>query len=258
VGLVVTHNLLLTLAIVSILNLLVAFGFDRIKTGKLENITPLINKRVFQLILTCVPLVIFSFLLSMENLIPKNLLESIYGVEELGIYASIASPTLVVQVVASVVFTPFLPRFTKMYLEGELDVFKRTFHNIILALGALGVIIIVGASILGRLGLRVLFGEMILEYYYLFMPIVLCTLLTAMIWIISSIVIAMRQIEKLLIGIVLDFGLCMCIAKPIIEQYNKNGVSIVQIISYTLLIGYMIIICESSIVYTKHKRGKKL
>lgn len=255
VGLILTHNLIITLTIMAVLNLLVAFAFDRIKTGKLEDITPVINKRVFQLILTCVPLVIFSFLLSLENLIPKNLLETMHGVEELGIYASIASPTLVVQVVASVIFTPFLPQFTKLYVEGELETFKRMFCKIMLAIGALSIVIIIGASLFGRFGLKLLFGDMILEYYYLFIPIVLCTILTAMIWIVSSIVIAMRQIKSLLIGIVLDFVLCVCIAGPIIERHNKNGVSIVQIISYTILFVYMVIICELSIVHIRRKRG---
>ena len=255
-GLIFTHNLIITLTIMAILNLLVTFVFDRIKTGQLEDIMPIINKRVIQLILTCVPLVIFSFLLSLENLIPKNLLETLHGVEELGIYASIASPTLVVQVVASVIFTPFLPQFTKLYIDGDLENFKRMFRKIMLALGSLSIIILIGASIFGRFGLKLLFGEMILEYYYLFIPIVLCTILTAMIWILSSIVIAMRQIRSLLIGIVLDFALCLCMATPIIEQYNKNGVSIVQIISYTIFLVYMIIICEFSIIHTRRERGK--
>ena len=124
VGLVFTHDMIITLSVMAILNLLVAFLFDGVQTGKLENILPVISKRVLQLIFTCVPLVIFSFLLSLENLIPKNLLESVHGVEELGIYASIASPTLVVQVMASVAFAPFLPQFIKLYVDGEIKTFR--------------------------------------------------------------------------------------------------------------------------------------
>ena len=247
VGLVFTHDMIITLSVMAILNLLVAFLFDGVQTGKLENILPVISKRVLQLIFTCVPLVIFSFLLSLENLIPKNLLESVHGVEELGIYASIASPTLVVQVMASVAFAPFLPQFIKLYVDGEIKTFRAMFHKILLALLLLALVIIAGAALCGRLGLTVLFGKDILEYYYLFMPIVLCTILTAVIWIISSIVTAMRKIKSLLIGIIVDFGFCLCIARPLVERYDKNGVSIVQIISYSVFVIYMVIVCEISI-----------
>ncbi len=254
IGLFTTHNLIFTLLIMAVLNLFVAFVFDRVNTGKLENIRPIIfDRHVYKLIITCVPLVVFTFLLSMENLIPKNLLESIYGADELGIYASIASPTLVVQVMASVIFNPFLPRFTKLYMAGKLETFRKMFHRILSALASMSIIIIIGANLVGRLGLKILFGDMILEYYYLFTPIVWCTILTAMIWIISSIVIAIRQIKSLLIGIVIDFVLCVAIASPLVEQYDKNGVSIVQIISYVILVIYMIIICELTIIRKQRK-----
>lgn len=254
IGLFTTHNLMITLLIMALLNLFAALAFDRICTGKLENIRPIVfAKHVYTLLFTCVPLVVFTFLLSMENLIPKNFLESLFGAEELGIYASIASPTLVVQVMASVIFNPFLPRLTKIYVSGEIVTFRKMFHNVLSALACMSVVVCIGASLVGRLGLKILFGEKILEYYYLFMPIVWCTILTAMIWIISSIVVAIRQIKYLLIGIVVDFAICVAIARPFVERYGKNGVSVVQIVSYALLIVYVIVVCEISIIHEKNK-----
>lgn len=252
VGLILTNDLMITLLIMAVLNLAIVVLFDRMKTGNLENIKPIIfEKHISQLLISCIPLVVFTFLLSMENLIPKNLLESLLGADELGIYASIASPTLVVQVMATVIFNPFLPQFTKRYTEGKFDMFRKMFHKVLLVLVGMTVVVVIGANLVGRLGLRILFGEMILEYYYLFNPIVWCTILTAMIWVVSAIVIAIRQIKNLLIGIVIDFLLCIFIAHPLVEQYGKNGVSIVQIISYTVLIIYMIIICENTIIRSK-------
>ena len=253
--LIVTHNLILTLLVMVVTNLLIAVLFDRKQTRKLEDIRPIIfEKRVFKLIITCVPLVVFTFLLSMENLMPKNLLQSVYGEEQLGIYAAIASPTLVVQVMASVVFNPFLPQFTKLYADGNIREFRKMYHKILIALAGMSVVVLIGASLVGRIGLKILFGKDILEYYYLFIPIVWCTILTAIIWIISAIVIAIRQIKYLLIGIVLDFVLCMIIAKPFVEMYNMNGVSVVQIVSYAVLIVCMLAICEVSIICKQRRR----
>lgn len=252
IGLILTNDLSITLLIMAILNLLVAVIFDRVKTRQLENIKPIIfDKHISQLLLRCIPLVVFTFLLSMENLIPKNILESLLGADELGIYASISSPTLVVQVMASVIFNPFLPQFTRLYTERKIEAFSKMFHRILIILSAMMLVVVLGANLVGRLGLRILFGEMILEHYYLFNPIVWCTLLTATIWILSAIVIAIRQIHKLLIGIVIDFILCVSISYPLVEQYGKNGVSIVQIISYVALVIYMIFICENTIIRSK-------
>lgn len=257
IGLIVTHNLTITLLIMAMLNLVIVVFFDRRKTGCLEKINPVVwNKHVFQLLACCVPLVIFNFLLSMENLIPKNILEGMMGANDLGIYSSIASPTLVVQVMASMVFAPFLPQLTMLHAKGKLDTFRKRFHHVLIVLIGLMVVVLLGANLVGKIGLKILFGEQILEYYYLFNPIVWCTILTAMIWIVSAIVIAMRQIKSLLVGIVVSFGLCVSIAQPLIERYEKNGVSIVQIIAYAVLVVYMIIICEVKIICEKRGGAK--
>lgn len=254
-GLMITHNLIVTLFVMATLNLLVTFLFDRVNTGKLEDIKPVVfDKNVLKLIFTCVPLVMFTFLLSMENLIPKNALERMFGADELGIYASIASPTLVVQVMASVVFNPFLPQLTVLYSNGQMNLFEKKFHRVLVSLAGLTMVVLIGANLVGKLGLKLLFGEMILEYYYLFNPIVCCTILTAAIWVISAIAIAMRKIKSLLIGMIINFGVCVEITQPLVEVHGKNGVSIIQIISYSLLLVYMIVVCELTI---RRKKGGK-
>ena len=139
-------------------------------------------------------------LLSLENLIPKISLKQWYGEEQLGIYSSIASPTLVVQVFASVAFNPFLPAFSLAYQQGEWKKFRGMFHKALAALAGMCLVVTLGGMLFGRLGLTILFGESILEHYNLFLPIVWCTILTALIWILSSLVVAVRRIKWLLAG----------------------------------------------------------
>ena len=117
-------------------------------------------------------------------------------------------------------------------------------HKTYLLLVALCVVVTIGAMLLGRLGLTILFGKDILDNYYLFMPIVYCTLFTGICWILSAIVILLRKIKELLIAIIVDFVLCIAITYPVINEFGKNGVSIVQLISLPVLIITMIFICE--------------
>lgn len=254
-GLVLTDNLLPTLCVMAGMNLLVVFFYDWRKTSSLEEIRPvLFQKKVFALLKTCLPLVVFTFLLSLENLVPKKVLEQQYGATDLGIYSSMASPTLVVQVFASVAFNPFLPRFTEVYYSGDIDKFRRMLHKSYLVLAGMCVVVCIGAALVGRIGLWILFGKDILDYYYLFLPIVWCTLLTAIIWIISAILIALRKIRWLIAGMIVDFSLCLLLVTPLVERYDKNGVSIVQIIVMALYVLFMILVCEISTYRTK--KGK--
>lgn len=258
VGLQITKDLMGTLFLIAVVNLAVAALYDWNKTNGLAKIKPvLFSGEVFDLLKKCAPLVVFSFLLSLQNLIPKNVLKQVMGTEQLGIYSTIASPTLVVQVFASVVFNPFLPMLSRIFVDREYDRFLKMLRTIYLALIGLCVVVTVGALLVGKIGLTFLLGEQILEYYELFLPIVWVTILTAIIWVLSAVIVAMRRIRWLLVGIIIDFGLLVAIVHPCIEAYGKNGVSIVQLISYGIFIVFMVAVCELTVRKEKRNEGRE-
>lgn len=256
-GLGFSKDLLVSLLVIAIANLVIAFTYDAIHTGKLENIKPeIISSKVFNLLKECLPIVVFTFLLSLENLIPKQVLQQLNGTDELGIYSTIASPTLVVQVFASVAFNPFLPGMSKLYVDGDYKAFRKLLHKVFLAFVGMCVVVTLGAALLGKPGLWLLFGEDILKYYELFMPIVWCTILTAIIWIMSAIMVAMRKIGWMLVGMIIDFGLCLLVVNPFVAEFGKNGVSFTQILVYGIYILFMITVCEMTVL-RKMKREDK-
>ena len=257
IGLLLWNNLPLALFVIAMVNLMVAFLFDWRLTWNLEHFTPRIwNNKVWNLLKVCFPIVIFSFLLSLENLIPKTFLQQQFGTEELGIYSSIASPTLVVQVFASVAFNPFLPYFSELYVNKKTDQLEKVLHKTYILLIAMCICVTIGAVLLGKIGLTILFGRQILEYYNLFMPIVWCTILTAIVWIFSAILIAFRQIKGLVVGMIVDFLGCICLVRPVVLQYEKNGVSIVQLMVLAVYIMFMVGVCE--ITLYKQKRCNEI
>ena len=255
VGLMVLNNLMITLFIIAVVNLLIAFFFDWNQTTSLEDIRPVIyNTRIRTLLLQCIPIVVFSFLFSLEGLIPKNVLKQLEGTESLGAYSTIASPTLVISVLANVVFNPFLPVFATVYQDGQYDRFLKLLHKVYLALLGLAAVTTLGAIVLGRFGLKLLFGESILRYYNLFMPIVWCTILVAFIWVLSAILIGLRQMKWLLIGMAVDFCLCATLVYPIIRSMGQNGASVVQIIVYAIYVIFMIAVCEICVRRARRER----
>ena len=237
-----TGDILQTLIVVAIVNLLAVFVWDLIRTNGLSKIKPIIyNDKIKSLLSHCIPLVVFSFLLSVENLVAKTALEKLMGTEQLGIYSTIATPTLVVQVFAMVAFNPFLPKFSYDYQNGLVDSFKKNIYKLSIAFAGLYVITLTGAFLLGRIILSIIFMPDILEYYELFMPIILVTLLTGTIWVLSAVLIGMRDISFLLKAIVVDFVICLICVIPCIKIWGMNGASIAQIIPQLILVAVLLI-----------------
>ena len=112
----------------------------------------------------------------------------------------------------------------------------------------------IGGMILGKIGLVILFGRNILKYYYLFYPIMIVTLLVSIIWILSSIMIAIREVKWLLVSMIIDFILCIIFVYPIIKKFESNGMSYVQILTYSIYIIFMLIFFE--IKLDRKKREK--
>lgn len=255
IGIKTTHSLVITLFLMAFLNLFLAIYYDVKKTGGLLDIRPILFKKsIFKLILSCFPLAMFSFMLSVQNLIPKNVFQDMYGNYKLGVYSSIASPTLIVQVLSSVIFSPFLPLFSKIYQEERYEEFQKNMHKIYIGFIIMILSVMIGGMILGKIGLVILFGRNILKYYYLFYPIVIVTLLVSIIWILSSIMIAIREVKWLLVSMIIDFILCIIFVYPIIKKFESNGMSYVQILTYSIYIIFMLIFFE--IKLDRKKREK--
>ena len=251
-----THNLVVTLFVMAILNLAVVAAFDFRMTFKLEKIViALKDKALIRLLKQCLPLVAFTFLLSMVNLIPKQVLNFVQGEDALGVYSSMASPTLVVQVFASVAFAPFIPKLAQLLEKKDYKQFLKIMRLTYLGLAVLALAALAGAALLGRPVLFFLFKEGILEYYDLFMPIIWCTVLLSGVWVLDAIVVTLRKLRTLLIGMVADFVILCLITYPCITVYGQNGTSYAQIIALGLLIPFMAGICELDIQKRKKLAG---
>lgn len=251
-----THNLVLTLFTMAVLNLLIVVIIDVRMTFKLEKIIiKLKDKSLIKLFKQCLPLVVFTFLLSLVNLIPKQVLNMVQGEDVLGVYSSIASPTLVVQVFASVAFAPFIPKLAQLLEQKEYDKFLKIQRFTYIGLAVLAGVVLAGAALLGRPALFLLFKEDILEYYDLFIPIVCCTILLAGVWVIDAIVVTVRRLKILLIGMAVVFVILCLITYPCITIYGQNGTSYAQIIALGLLLPFMAGICEFDIQKRKKLAG---
>lgn len=241
VGLRITGNILLSIVYMAVLNLFVACVIDWRNTNRLEKIHPVLwNANVKVLLEKCTPLVITYFLLSLIVLVPKQALQEELGNEILGIYSSISSPVLVVQVFAQYMFNPLVPRFSVMLNNHRYEEFRKKLKVLFLMSFGFGVFVLVFAKLLGPWGLHLLFGDQISDYTYLLIPLVFCTLATAYVWILASLAIAMRYNWQMAIGMAISYGVCMFGTRAIIHRFGVNGTSYSTLLSLVIFMVYLI------------------
>lgn len=240
-GLLIFKSTLTAIVLTAVCNLAVVVFYDYRKTSAYGKIKPIIwNEHIKKLLLKCSPLVVCTFLLSAIPLVAKTSLQKQLGTELLGVYSSISSPTIVVQIVASYAFSPLLPHISDAFNMKRYNQLIKMIERLILLFIGFAIIIIIGAIIVGKFGLSVLYGNDILEYYDLFIPIVMCTIMTAFVYVFVSIDTAFRMQAQMMIGITFDFVISYLLKDMIVKSFGANGVSIIHIGSYILILIWLI------------------
>lgn len=243
VGLLLTNNLAIAIVLTGVSNILVVLSYDLLNTLKFSKIKPILwNRNIKKLLMNCLPLMIISFLLSLIPLSARSQLQILKGNDILGKYASIASPTLIVQVFASYAFNPLVPRISVLFLEKRYDDFLSFLRKLIFIFIGFAFVIIFLGKFLGKFGLAILYGSSILEFYYLFNPLVICTLLTAYVWILTAIVTAIRSIVPMLVAMITSYLFVYFSTSRFIYSFGVNGASYVQIGGYSIFLVSLLII----------------
>lgn len=245
VGLIVLKKLAIVLLLTAIYQLMVSLFFDCRKTFSLTEIKlKLFDKELLKLYRDCLPLVIFAFFMSNQNNYTKEMIQSLCGNDILGIYASIASPTIAVQMIAAAMFAPFLPGLSVLLAEKAYDKFNAKLLKIYAAFVGMAVVVMIGAVLLGRWGLALLYPDNILDHYEFFLPVVIVTILNAIVLVMQGIMVAIRKIWLMTIGMVVDFVILALTIRPFIERFGANGGSYAQILAYAIYIPFaMISVC---------------
>ena len=67
-----------------------------------------------------------AFLNNLSLTVPRTHLEKFHGADVMGYYASVSSPTMVIQLAAVTLFAPLVPIITERFLEVERLQFELT------------------------------------------------------------------------------------------------------------------------------------
>ena len=200
------------------------------------------------------PLCIYLFLNIAISTIPKLILEQQSGNEMLGIYSSIFAPALLIASAASYLYTPFVPYFAEAYSKKDTASFTKMFLKITAAIAAVAAVTLVAATFLGDFALKILFGEKILAYSYLLIPILISIFASAMFTFLCTVCVVLRDFVGLLVACSAGILSELLITKKWIELSGVNATSYGYIVASC--VGASILLFRMLwILYGKRKKG---
>ncbi len=245
-GQLLFDNLMLSMLLMPLASFAVIWLYDGRLSGRLANIRPEFDwKAIGALLWICLPLTLNTYLVSELATIPRTVLESSWGSDMLGIYGSVAAPSIIVQTAGSFLFNPVIPALAEDLQKGEK---KRFFSRGLKYMGlilAMTAACAAGAAVLGRLGLRLLFsGNLsVLDYAYMLIPTIVCSGLVTVAWLFSTLLIVMRQFRSLIAGDGLALVTCWAASKLLIPEMGMEGVTAAWGISLVVQAVFFAAVC---------------
>jgi len=196
---------------------------------------------IWSLLKICFPLMAVSLINIFMVSYSRYSIEKVYGTELLGIYASVAAPSVIIQAVSIFVFSMFANFFTSCLKEKN----KRKFLFIFTMCSAfiLGFTLIgfLCAHILGEWGLSLLFGSSIKPYVNLFPSVIISAGMMVFIWYMNMVFSILRDIRSILFGNGIGLIVCLFTMNLLLVKYGLLGANYVLIISEGITVIFLII-----------------
>lgn len=244
--LAITKNIFLAISFMAISVYLVIFLYDVPKFKNIIEVKKVTDyKKIWKLLIICMPLTIYGFLSNGLQAYPKYLLEKLTSSEILGIYSSVATPVLIIQVASTFIFNPLITLFAELYNKKDSKGFYKLVIKVIVAIICIGIIAIIFSNILGKFALSLLYGEDIVQYSYLLNWVIITTILTTIVAFINLLLTVIRRFKVLLTGNGIALVLVIIFSNYFIPKYGIDGVNTSLILSllienvYLIALGYI-------------------
>lgn len=248
-----TKNLVLAIGSITLLTFLTAFFYDRRMAERFIAKDGAANRAdVKKLMFAMLPLVLVAVTNNLSISFPKYFLERFYDETVLGYYSSVATPSMIVQVGASTIFIPLITPLADRLKENDKKGFLEILKKVALVFAGLSVLALIVSALFGEWFLVLLFQEEIRPYTYLFVPIIISTLLISVNAALFPVCTVLREIKgQLAVGI---GGIVSSVAASavLIRHYCMDGV----VVSLLITLAIQIII-EIYRVYRKMSKWKE-
>ena len=235
VPLAICDSLLASILGMAALCISITFFYDRRNATLFGFTKPSISKKnVIRLVRAC-------FLPTVANLLATSIVSMArqqYGItngeEMLGIYASIATPAVLVQAAATYLYSPLIGRLAQTLSNIGLHQFRKSLIKTIMGMIAVITVICLLVSNVGIWGLPILFGKEIEAYVWIFPFVLISTVCIALLYFTNDMLIIIRKgVPQLAINSIALIS-SLALLGPLTNMCSMNGINLAIIIGSSL------------------------
>ena len=238
-----TKNLFVTIMTMALSCILVTLFFDIPHAKLFGGIRGSFDKKkMVSLARRCFLAMIASLCLSSIVSLVRQYYGMAYGSELLGIYASVATPSILVQVAATYLYSPFIGSLAETKLAHGASAFKASFMKMlgVLLAAMLGLTIVLG--LIGSKLLIFVFGPTIAPYTFLFPYVLFATTAIGVLFYLSDVLVLLRKMKAMLACDAIAMVAALALAVPLTALLGMNG------INFSIMYGAGIAIIPSLII----------
>lgn len=212
--------------------LLVTILYDIPHALRFASLRPTIAGRdVRALLVECWPMVVATLLISMVVSVARQYYSLSFGVDQLGLYAAVATPAVLVQAMARFLYSPSLVPLAERWSSDDPSLFVAFLKKVVLLMVAVVAVITVFLSLVAPYLLPLVYGQSIVDYLYLFPLVLVGTGLIALLWLMSDVLIVCRDMTWLLVTDGVAFAVSLLLVMPLESAFGMNGINFVVIVS---------------------------
>ena len=193
------HSLMATL-LINTLGIFVVLIFYDIQHEKGLTGPKLTRNQALVLLRDCFPLMLYSLLVPVLNLIMRTDIEKMFGTEQLGYFSSVTMVLSILNVLMTSVFVMLIPTISILYAEAKT---KKLIRLILIAVAGFGLLCLAGVgagALLGDFVFSLLFGKEILPYMNLLAPTIIASIILSCVTFFSSVLTSFSKNDEVLIG----------------------------------------------------------
>ena len=233
IGMALTSNLDISIIGMTAAIILIGIVYDLPRSTQFETLNIGISKKkALHLLGYCLPIVIAAVACGAAPSIPRQYLAALSGSAALGIYASVAAPVAIIQMGASYIYNPLLGYFSEAYVNKNMKQLAVLLIKAAGGIAALGIISALALYWLGEPLLVLFFGESIAPYAYLLTPIIAVAMVTAFVWFLNDVLVAIRDFKGSFIGNIAAAASSIPLTLYFVPLFDMNGVSFASLIAY--------------------------
>lgn len=234
VGLMLFQSLTVAVGLMAVVTLAVVVVYDRPRASALEEIaTHFKQTAMVRIACRCAPGFIASLLVTLVVSFVRQRFGAAYGTSLLGVYAAVATPTVVVQAFASYLYAPLYGPIASYWRRGDRLRVLRLIGVFCLAVLVFVGVLVIAAQLLGGPALQLVYGADIAAHAGLLPGILVCTALTAVINFLVDILIIIRGHVCAIVSSGMSCLLGFALAPFMLTPTDMNSISLVIVIAFS-------------------------